>query len=130
MGPLNFFKTSFSTQKKTLNKTNSEALFTKAKTLFPGGVNSPVRAFKSVLVRLTLSKKETVHLFGMKTIINLSTFVAVGVRSSMDITTQKSGSRLRKHWFWAQVLVRQHAKRTSWLLSLLNAYRIWKRCAS
>ena len=48
MGPLNFFKTSFSTQKKTLNKTNSEALFTKAKTLFPGGVNSPVRAFKSV----------------------------------------------------------------------------------
>jgi glutamate-1-semialdehyde 2,1-aminomutase len=27
---------------------NSEALFTKAKTLFPGGVNSPVRAFKSV----------------------------------------------------------------------------------
>jgi glutamate-1-semialdehyde 2,1-aminomutase len=48
MGLLNFFKTSFSTQKKTLNKTNSEALFTKAKTLFPGGVNSPVRAFKSV----------------------------------------------------------------------------------
>jgi glutamate-1-semialdehyde 2,1-aminomutase len=27
---------------------NSEALFSKAKTLFPGGVNSPVRAFKSV----------------------------------------------------------------------------------
>jgi glutamate-1-semialdehyde 2,1-aminomutase len=27
---------------------NSEALFAKAKTLFPGGVNSPVRAFKSV----------------------------------------------------------------------------------
>ncbi len=27
---------------------NSETLFTKAKTLFPGGVNSPVRAFKSV----------------------------------------------------------------------------------
>jgi glutamate-1-semialdehyde 2,1-aminomutase len=48
MGLLNFFKAPFSTQKKTLNKTNSEALFTKAKTLFPGGVNSPVRAFKSV----------------------------------------------------------------------------------
>ncbi len=28
--------------------TNSEKLFTEAKTLFPGGVNSPVRAFKSV----------------------------------------------------------------------------------
>ena len=27
---------------------NSESLFAKAKTLFPGGVNSPVRAFKSV----------------------------------------------------------------------------------
>lgn len=48
MGLLNFFKSSFSTQKKTLNKSNSEALFTKALTLFPGGVNSPVRAFKSV----------------------------------------------------------------------------------
>lgn len=32
----------------SLNRTNSEALFEKAKTYFPGGVNSPVRAFKSV----------------------------------------------------------------------------------
>ncbi|MFT7343926.1 MAG: glutamate-1-semialdehyde 2,1-aminomutase [Lentimonas sp.] len=32
----------------TLNRKNSEKLFEKAKTLFPGGVNSPVRAFKSV----------------------------------------------------------------------------------
>ncbi len=31
-----------------MNTTNSKALFEKAKTLFPGGVNSPVRAFKSV----------------------------------------------------------------------------------
>ena len=31
-----------------MNIHNSEALFKKAKTLFPGGVNSPVRAFKSV----------------------------------------------------------------------------------
>ncbi|MEZ4936128.1 MAG: glutamate-1-semialdehyde 2,1-aminomutase [Crocinitomicaceae bacterium] len=31
-----------------MKRTNSEALYTKAKTLFPGGVNSPVRAFKSV----------------------------------------------------------------------------------
>lgn len=31
-----------------LNRTTSEQLFEKAKTLFPGGVNSPVRAFKSV----------------------------------------------------------------------------------
>ncbi|MFT7614827.1 MAG: glutamate-1-semialdehyde 2,1-aminomutase, partial [Parvicellaceae bacterium] len=29
-------------------KVNSEKLFTEAKTFFPGGVNSPVRAFKSV----------------------------------------------------------------------------------
>lgn len=31
-----------------IKKTNSEALFETAKTYFPGGVNSPVRAFKSV----------------------------------------------------------------------------------
>lgn len=31
-----------------MNRSKSEAHFTKAKTLFPGGVNSPVRAFKSV----------------------------------------------------------------------------------
>jgi glutamate-1-semialdehyde 2,1-aminomutase len=31
-----------------LNRTKSAELFDKAKTLFPGGVNSPVRAFKSV----------------------------------------------------------------------------------
>jgi glutamate-1-semialdehyde 2,1-aminomutase len=31
-----------------MNKTNSELLFLKAKTYFPGGVNSPVRAFRSV----------------------------------------------------------------------------------
>ncbi len=31
-----------------MKRTNSEELFSKAKTLFPGGVNSPVRAFKSV----------------------------------------------------------------------------------
>jgi glutamate-1-semialdehyde 2,1-aminomutase len=32
----------------TVKTTNSEILFKKAKTYFPGGVNSPVRAFKSV----------------------------------------------------------------------------------
>jgi glutamate-1-semialdehyde 2,1-aminomutase len=31
-----------------MNKSKSEALFAKSKTYFPGGVNSPVRAFKSV----------------------------------------------------------------------------------
>ena len=31
-----------------INRTRSEALFNKAKKYFPGGVNSPVRAFKSV----------------------------------------------------------------------------------
>lgn len=35
-------------EKKAIVKNTSEALFEKAKTLFPGGVNSPVRAFKSV----------------------------------------------------------------------------------
>lgn len=34
--------------KNTLKRTVSEGLFEKSKTYFPGGVNSPVRAFKSV----------------------------------------------------------------------------------
>lgn len=34
--------------KSTISRTISSELFNKAKTLFPGGVNSPVRAFKSV----------------------------------------------------------------------------------
>ena len=31
-----------------MKQSNSEALFVEAKKYFPGGVNSPVRAFKSV----------------------------------------------------------------------------------
>lgn len=34
--------------KQSISRKTSETLFEKAKTLFPGGVNSPVRAFKSV----------------------------------------------------------------------------------
>ncbi len=34
--------------RKFMNKTNSTRLFSTAQTLFPGGVNSPVRAFKAV----------------------------------------------------------------------------------
>ena len=37
-----------SLKRKNMIKVNSEKLFSKAKSLFPGGVNSPVRAFKSV----------------------------------------------------------------------------------
>lgn len=36
------------TEKRALSRKASETLFSKAQTLFPGGVNSPVRAFKSV----------------------------------------------------------------------------------
>ena len=44
-----FFQLTFIFSKKNmLNIKTSQELFEKAKTLFPGGVNSPVRAFKSV----------------------------------------------------------------------------------
>ena len=36
------------TTKHTLKRSESESLFQTSKTYFPGGVNSPVRAFKSV----------------------------------------------------------------------------------
>jgi glutamate-1-semialdehyde 2,1-aminomutase len=43
-----FFKKMSNINPKQMNRTQSEKLFETAKTLFPGGVNSPVRAFKSV----------------------------------------------------------------------------------
>lgn len=42
------FKDTHSNSYKIMKQSNSEALFQTAKTYFPGGVNSPVRAFKSV----------------------------------------------------------------------------------
>jgi hypothetical protein len=62
----------------TIKRSNSEALFETAKTYFPGGVNSPVRAFKSVEGSPLLLKKEMAVTFGMKTTISLSIIVAVG----------------------------------------------------
>ena len=44
-----------------LIKTQSNKLFEKAKTLMPGGVNSPVRSFKSVGGTPHLCQKEMVH---------------------------------------------------------------------
>ena len=65
--------------KHTLKRHTSEALFEKSKNYFPGGVNSPVRAFKSVEGAPLFIKKGDGSIFGMKTIINLLIFVVVGV---------------------------------------------------
>ena len=47
-----------------ISRKNSEQLFEKAKTLFPGGVNSPVRAFKSVDgVPLFIKKGDGCHIW-------------------------------------------------------------------
>src|SRR5690606_9761230 len=47
-----------------ISRKNSEQLFAKAKTLFPGGVNSPVRAFKSVEgVPLFIKKGDGCHIW-------------------------------------------------------------------
>ena len=46
---INFAVNTYSNRmKKEISRSNSQELFEKAKTYFPGGVNSPVRAFKSV----------------------------------------------------------------------------------
>jgi glutamate-1-semialdehyde 2,1-aminomutase len=69
MSIFNLFQSSRSTkapklQKKVLNKNNSEQLFKKALTLFPGGVNSPVRAFKSVFGSpLFIKKGDGAHIW-------------------------------------------------------------------
>ena len=44
---------------------SSEALFERAKKVLPGGVNSPVRAFRSVGLTPALSKRPTALIFGM-----------------------------------------------------------------
>lgn len=50
--------------KSTIKRTTSEALFEKAKTYFPGGVNSPVRAFKSVVgAPLFIKKGDGAHIW-------------------------------------------------------------------
>ena len=50
--------------KNTLNRSVSEGLFEKSKTYFPGGVNSPVRAFKSVEgAPLFIKKGEGCHIW-------------------------------------------------------------------
>ncbi len=54
-----------------LKRKKSEKLFKEAKTYFPGGVNSPVRAFKSVGGTPYLWKKARGRIFGMPTEINI-----------------------------------------------------------
>ena len=66
--------------KETLKRPTSEALFEKSKTYFPGGVNSPVRAFKSVDGAPLFIKRGMGATFGMKMIISLLIFVEVGDR--------------------------------------------------
>src|ERR1700709_1694556 len=52
------------TQVKDISRTKSAALYEKAKTFFPGGVNSPVRAFKSVYgTPLFIQKGDGCHIW-------------------------------------------------------------------
>lgn len=64
--------------KQAISRATSEKLFETAKTYFPGGVNSPVRAFKSVEGAPLFIKKGMVALSGMKTEMNLLIFVVAG----------------------------------------------------
>lgn len=66
--------------KKDIKRTTSEALFEKSKTYFPGGVNSPVRAFKSVEGSPLFIKKGMDVSFGTKMTTNSLIFVVLGDR--------------------------------------------------
>ena len=63
---------------KTL--TNSQQLLDQAKKLIPGGVNSPVRAFKSVGGTPPFIKKAKALIFGTKTETAILIMWAAGVR--------------------------------------------------
>ena len=54
-----------------MNNNTSNQLFEKAKQHIPGGVNSPVRAFKSVGGNPIFIKKRQVLIYLMKMIINI-----------------------------------------------------------
>lgn len=59
---------------------NSEKIYEKAINIIPGGVNSPVRAFKSVKRSHPIFiKKEQVLKFGMRIIMNILIISALGV---------------------------------------------------
>ena len=57
---------------------NSQRLFSEAKQLLPGGVNSPVRSFSKVGGNRFSSKKRKDRFFSMKMVINLSTTSGLG----------------------------------------------------
>lgn len=67
----------------------SEKLFEQAQKVIPGGVNSPVRAFKGVGVRLFLLRKQQVRILSTATTSNILTTLALGARWYWGITTQR-----------------------------------------
>ena len=62
-----------------MNQETSNKLYAEANNLFPGGVNSPVRAFRSVEGSPLFIKRGLAVEFGMKTTTSLLTSVVLGV---------------------------------------------------
>jgi glutamate-1-semialdehyde 2,1-aminomutase len=62
-----------------MKQENSDRLFEKAKSLMPGGVNSPVRAFKSVGgTPVFIKKGKGAYISGTKMAMNMLTIVVPG----------------------------------------------------
>ena len=62
-----------------ITRSKSDALYEEAKQYLPGGVNSPVRAFRSVNGSPIYFEKEKAATLGMLTETNTSTFAVLGV---------------------------------------------------
>jgi len=79
-----------------LNYTKSEEIFSAAQQLMPGGVSSPVRAFKSVGGQPIVFDRVKGPLLGILMEIDTLTTLEVGVRLYVDMPTLKLQLHYRK----------------------------------
>ena len=91
----------------------SQVLFEKAQKLIPGGVNSPVRAFRSV-VDLLFTKQAKGAKLTTADDQELSTMSAPGVLLFMVTIILKSGRRLQMHLRKAPALALRDQPKWKW----------------
>ncbi len=65
----------------------SEALFKKSKEIMPGGVNSPVRAFRAVNQNPVLLRGQKVQRYMMLMAVNIQTMCVHGDQEYLDMQT-------------------------------------------
>lgn len=83
------FNASYTAQTLAMKTSRSKELFEKAKQYFPGGVNSPVRAFRSVGGTPHFIAKVKVRIYGMLMEMNSLIIVALGAHLYLATPTNE-----------------------------------------